>query len=819
MSDGNYQNFLAEPNGRAKPLNDGNSFGRAAHHHDLGLRVPQLPLEIMPKAHALAVPKVRRLSMVPNPIDRNPVRRLWRTIRGDKQKRHPAAKATNAGSTAANTRSWRGVAHSRRSALVVLVMLQTLAASWSLTNTFPYPWLQGSEVAILGVFAILFSWISFGFWTAAAGFWMLWRRRRVKEFTLADLHSEREAALPLQSRTAVLMPICNENVDRVFAGLEASYRSLGQTSERGHFDFYVLSDTTDPEKQVEEEVAWAEMCRAVHGFGKIFYRHRRNNIRRKSGNIADFLRRWGRNYDYMIVFDADSVMAGETLVRLARIMDLHPEAGIIQTVPAMVNCDSFFGRVQQFASRVYGPMLVAGLRFWQLGESYYWGHNAILRVAPFIKHCGLSRLPGEPPLGGEILSHDFVEAALMGRAGWEVWVLHDLAGSYEESPPTLSDELKRDRRWCQGNLQHLRLLLGDGIRGGHRAIFTMGVMAYASALLWLIFLILSTVEVALQSLFPPIYFLPEPSLFPIWPQWHPEWAIALLSTTAVLLFLPKLLSLLLISRNREAHLFGGFVPLCISIVSEIFVSTLLAPVRMWFHSKFVALTLLGKQIKWGPQCRTDNETGWIQAIRLHGFSTLLAVVWIIGMSWMNQAIAVWLLPVATALVLSIPLSVYSSRVSLGRAVRQWRLFLIPEELAPPQVIKNLRSGLTERQRQQWEPEGFVRAAIDPYANAVHVELLHGKSPKSPDARARNRTLREKMLKDGPASLTQSDRNYLLRDGESMRALYYGVWQTNDANFAVRHGLARAGQANEMHKNLSFRLTDSSSDREAHWQTI
>src|SRR4029077_15058987 len=162
------------------------------------------------------------------------------------------AKATHAGSTGANIKSWRSVARTRRSALVVLVTLQTLAASWSLTNTFPYPWLQGSEVAILGVFAILFSWISFGFWTAAAGFWMLWRR--VKEFTVADLHSEREAALPLQSRTAVLLPICNENIDRVFAGLEASYRSLGETSDYDRFDFYVLSDTADPGKQVEEEV-------------------------------------------------------------------------------------------------------------------------------------------------------------------------------------------------------------------------------------------------------------------------------------------------------------------------------------------------------------------------------------------------------------------------------------------------------------------------------------------------------------------------------------------------------------------------------------
>ena len=743
----------------------------------------QRPLQVMPNRHAqlFSMPKLQRVSMVPNPIERNPLRRLGRRMPGSRGDRPVAPTAGRKEINASVHRP--GTAYRRRVVLALLVALQTLAASWSLTNTFPYPWLQGSEMAIAGMFAILFSWISFGFWTAIAGFLTRWKR--AKDFTAADLLAGLERPQPLRSRTAVLMPICNENVDRVFAGLEASYCSLAATSELSHFDFYVLSDTGDPEREVEEEIAWAKTCRAVQGFGKIFYRHRRNNIRRKSGNIADFLRRWGRNYDYMIVFDADSVMTGEALVRLAAMMDFHPRAGIIQTAPAIVNCDSFFGRVQQFASRVYGPMLTAGLRFWQLSESYYWGHNAILRVAPFIKHCGLSRLPGKPPLGGEILSHDFVEAALMGRAGLEVWVVHELAGSYEESPPTLLDELKRDRRWCQGNLQHLRLLLGDGIRGGHRAIFGMGVMAYASALLWFIFLILNSVAIAIEFLFPPVYFSSQPSLFPVWPQWHPEWAIALLTTTAVLLFLPKFLSLLLIVRNGETRLFGGFVPLCASIVLEILVSTLLAPVRMWFHSNFVLTTLMGKQIKWGPQSRTDNETRWQEAIRLHGFSTLLALGWIIGMFRLNPAVSMWLLPVAVPLLLSIPLSVYSSRIGLGRAFRRWRLFLIPEEIDPPPVIKCLQADLHRRQKQKCALPAFVQAAIDPYANAVHVALLRGKIPKSAEARRRNRCLREKVLAEGAASLTPSERACLLQDAESMTALGHALCETDDSDRAAQ----------------------------------
>jgi membrane glycosyltransferase len=815
MNQETYKNPLRGPNERPQPWNVENFF-RLGPDNDPP-SVAQLPQEITLNglSHLFSTPRIRRLSMMPSPIDRNLLGRFCRRICGGAKSRKSDTVSTPASTGQNQNTPWRRAANFRRIALVILITLQTLVASWSLTNTFPYPWLKGSEIAIIGMFAVLFSWISFGFWTAAAGFWML--LRRVKEFTIADLYSEPEDSRPLQSRTAVLMPICNENVARVFAGLEASYRSLAATSELRHFDFYVLSDTSDPETQVEEEVAWAQTCRAIRGFGKIFYRHRRNNIRQKSGNIADFLRRWGRNYDYMIVFDADSVMSGTTLVRLAGIMDLHPEAGIVQTAPTTVNCDSFFGRVQQFASRAYGPMLVAGLRFWQLGESYYWGHNAIIRIAPFVKYCGLARLPGKPPLGAEILSHDFVEAALMGRAGWDVWVVHDLAGSYEESPPTLADELKRDRRWCQGNLQHLRLLFGDGIRGGHRAIFSMGVMAYASTLLWFIFLLLNTAEIALQSLLPPTYFSSEPSLFPIWPQWHPEWAIALLSTTAVLLFLPKFLSLLLIFRNREARLFGGPIALCASIVAEIVVSTLLAPIRMWFHSKFVALTLMGMQIKWGPQCRTDNETGWREAFRLHGFSTFLALAWIVGISWMNPASSVWLLPVATAILLSIPLSVYSSRASLGRAVKRWRLFLIPEEIASPQVIKDLQAGLMERQRQKWRPKGFVRAATDRYANLVHVGLLRGKIPKSEEARARNKNSLEKILNEGPASLTSAERAYLLRDAESMAALHHCVWHVSHSDSASEPAITQADQASAIKDHMP--AVDRSPDAEAHWQSI
>ncbi len=609
-----------------------------------------------------------------------------------------------------------------RRGLALLVLAQTALAAWLLERTFPYSSLTGVEIATLAVFTLLWAWISLGFWTAVAGFVARWRNRT--RASLLDAHIDGDGDRPLSSRTAILVPIYNEDVRRVFAGVEATYRSLAATGRLDAFDFYVLSDTRDPEKQVEEGLAWADTCRAVSGFGRLFYRHRRNNIKRKSGNIADFLRRWGRNYDYMIVFDADSVMAGATLVRLVRLMDSHPRAGIIQTVPAMVNRETLFARVHQFASRAYGPMLAAGLHFWQLGESYYFGHNAILRCEPFMKHCGLSRLPGDPPLGGEILSHDFVEAALMGRAGWEVWIACDVDGSYEEAPPTLLDELKRDRRWCQGNLQHLRLLFGDGIRLGHRALMAMGVMAYASALFWATFLVLSAMEVAEKWLSLPVYFSSTPGLFPLWPQWRPELALALLSTTGMLLLLPKLLSVLLIMRARRATLFGSLPRLCASVVLEILFSTLLAPVRMWFHGKFVLLTLMKRQITWGAQCRDDTETRWSDAIRQHGPSTVVALAWLAGLASLSWSIVWWLLPVVAAVLLSVPVSVYSSRVSLGRALRRWRLFMIPEEAVAPEVIERLRTALAQQ-----------HGSRSPGSRRLAMSAAHPPDMDAPSARA------------------------------------------------------------------------------------
>jgi membrane glycosyltransferase len=334
-------------------------------------------------------------------------------------------------------------------------------------------------------------------------------------------------------------------------------------------------------------------------------------------------------------------------------------------------------------------------------------------------------------------------------------------------------------------LQHLRLLLGDRMRLGHRAILSMGIMSYASAALWLTFLLLNTLELAIHELVPPVYFSSQPSLFPVWPQWHPEWTIALLSTTAMLLFLPKVLSVLLVVKNRQERLFGGFLRLAASVLLEILISTALAPIRMWFHSKFVLITLMGRQINWTAQCRaSENGTSWLEATRAHGVSTLFAGAWVAGILWLNPAISVWLLPVAITLLFSIPLSVASSRASLGRWSQRWALFATPEERLPAPVLARLQAVLD---RHRWESppiDAFSYAILDWLANFIHVAMLRGR-PKTARTKERNRSLLETALKSGPGNLSRCERAALLKDAESMTLLHRQVCGGLDPQ-AARH---------------------------------
>jgi membrane glycosyltransferase len=655
----------------------------------------------------VTMPPMRRATMAPTP---------WRQKKGDSPYfRQPAADAepssTKIGTVPAGTvpEPWRGAAHRRRALFLLLVAAQTLVATVLAQAVLPYHGRHWLEPPLLLLNGILIAWVSAGFWMALMGFWV--RIRGGDRHALRPLPGS--PPLPAGARTAIVVPIFNENVRRVFAGVQATYESLRQTGRLANFDFYVLSDSSDPDARVDELAAWAGLCRAVGGFRRIFYRHRRLRIKRKSGNIADWCRRWGRYYRYMVVLDADSVMSGACLTQLVRMMEANPAAGIIQTVAMPTGRDTLYARIQQFAHRVYAPLFTAGIHFWHLGEAYYWGHNAIIRVEPFIRHCALPRLPARGPLGGELLSHDFVEAALMRRAGWHVWIAYTLPGSWEEMPPTLLEELRRDRRWCHGNLQHSRLFLAQGLHPAHRALFMAGVMTYVSALLWFAYLALCTALLAVHVLVPPVYFTQPFQLYPLWPEWRPHWAIALFGATAALLLLPKILATLLLTLGG-AQGFGGRLAVIAGVLLEIVFSTLLAPIRMIFHARFVVGALLDLSPKWHSPPREDVETTWREALARHGAGTVLGVAWIAFATWLNPAFLPWLLPVAGSLIAAIPVSVWSSRIRAGKAFRRMRLFLTPEESSSPPELARVRALMAAPAG----PQGVAAARADPQLNAL-----------------------------------------------------------------------------------------------------
>jgi membrane glycosyltransferase len=333
----------------------------------------------------------------------------------------------------------RRVGARRRALFFSLTMLTSLFATGLMYDILSANGFTPLEKAGLALFFVLFTWITGAFWTAFLGFVV-----RLRERDPAVISAKEAVGRKLASRTAIVMPIYNEDTQRVIAGLDVIWSSLSAEPQHAAFDLFILSDTRKDEVAAAEDTAWRALVARHRAQGRIFYRRREHNTGRKAGNIADFVRSWGGAYEYAIVLDADSIMSGHALVSLTALMDAHPEAGIMQALPLPTGRETLFARLIQFGARLNSLMLASGLAYWQLGEGNYWGHNAILRLRQFAEFCDLPRLPGAPPLGGEILSHDFVEAAFMRRAGYRVWLVADLGGSWEEVPSNVIDYAARD---------------------------------------------------------------------------------------------------------------------------------------------------------------------------------------------------------------------------------------------------------------------------------------------------------------------------------------------------------------------------------------
>lgn len=669
----------------------------------------------------------------------------------------------------------------RRALLLALAVLPSLYAAAVMYNLLPAQGLPGLNPIITVLFAVLFIWISIGFWSSTAGVAVLMKRYDRFKISL-NLPDNYEP--PDSFRSAILFPVYNEDTIKVYEGLRSTLKSIREKGLEKHFDIFILSDSTNPDVWVAEEEAWQDLCRKEQAFGRLFYRHRKSNLKRKSGNIADFCRRWGYRYKYMVVFDADSIMSGDTLAKMVQAMEAHPEIGILQSPPKVILSRTLLARAQQFANHLYGPIFAAGLHFWQLGDAQYWGHNAIIRVEPFMNHCQLPKLPGRAPLGGEILSHDFVEAALMRRAGYGVWLAYELGGSYEQSPPNLIDELLRDRRWCQGNLQHSRLIFTQGFFPTHRALFINGIMSYGSALLWFFFLVASSIQ-ALGSIFISPDYFPQglPSLFPNWPQYFPVWALTLLSGAAALLFLPKLMAVAVVTAKGGSQAFGGFIKMCLSVLAEIVISTFLAPVRMIYHSLFVVSTLLGANVSWNAQNRDDSGTLWSEAFYFHWWCALFGIFWGTLMLFFNPGFFAWLAPVAIGMALAVPLSVWTSRISLGALAERLGLFITPVGLNPPDEIRSYVENLEKAAKPETAP-GFVKAVVKPRINALHREVS-GSGRLVPQAKRQSADeLLRKALDKGPGSLSALEKKSILLTPDLLEKLHHQVWSLDREKAAL-----------------------------------
>ncbi|MGV8854675.1 MAG: glucans biosynthesis glucosyltransferase MdoH [Devosia sp.] len=508
---------------------------------------------------------------------------------------------------------------------------------------------------------------------AISGFWLVWGSAAAVFGVFTPSSPRIPSGEPAAGRTAILVPIYNEDAMVTFARIAAMNRSIIAQGLADRFHFVVLSDSQSMECAALEAVWFERLLQEPQTAGRVFYRRRERNIGRKAGNVEDFIAHSGAAYDYAVILDADSLMEGATMAHMARRMEQDPALGLLQTVPHIINARTLFGRSIQFAASYLSPTFARGAALMQGNEGPYWGHNAIVRIAAFAASCGLPELSGKPPFGGHILSHDYVEAALLSRAGWKVQVDALLPGSYEEGPENLLEYAKRDRRWCQGNLQHGRLVSAPGLKWWSRFTFVRGIMAYVASPLWL--LLLATTLLA--AIFPG-----SPTVF----AWAgaPQVDVWMLGVAvAVTLVLPKMLILFRGVFDGHNRRFGGTAVALLSVVGEIVLSTVLAPTMLLLQSRAVAQVLLGLDGGWPSTRRGQNCVGFVDALRASWWIVALAAMALGSTLIFAPAAAAWLTPAMLPALLA-PLLISATSHPARRA--KPLLFRTELEIAPTSVL-------------------------------------------------------------------------------------------------------------------------------------
>ncbi|MBV9219421.1 MAG: glucans biosynthesis glucosyltransferase MdoH [Methylobacteriaceae bacterium] len=520
-------------------------------------------------------------------------------------------------------------------------------------------------------------WSILCFWNATIGMWLLHVRRDAMAL-VAPFASAGDSGRPVGVTTAVVMTLRNEDAVRALGRLQAIKRSLDGTGSGAEFSYFVLSDTNDPRVATDEEAAFADwQAMAGSDAGRLVYRRRIENIGYKAGNIRDFCRHHGADFEFMLVLDADSFMSGETIVRMIRIGEAHPRIGILQSLVVGLPSPSAFARIFQFGMRHGMRPYSVGSAWWAGDCGQFWGHNALVRIAPFLAGCELPVLPGRPPLGGHVLSHDQVEAALMRRAGYEVRVLPEETGSYEDNPPDLIEFTRRDLRWCQGNMQYGRLLGLPGLRPMSRFQLFWAMMMFlglpASTLIVLL-AALKTVEGVGAAVYPT------------------GLALVLYLGMLFLIVAPKLAGFLDTALTQGAvRRYGGAPNFAAGCSLELVVSFLTGPVTAFRTSLFMAGLLVGRSVGWRVQARDARLLSWSTAARAFWPQTLFGVLILALFAAGAPHLIVLSLPFTAAFVLAIPVSVATADPMLGKRLARMGICATPEEICPPPEINLLKS--------------------------------------------------------------------------------------------------------------------------------
>jgi membrane glycosyltransferase len=482
---------------------------------------------------------------------------------------------------------------------------------------------------------------------------------------------------PIHGKTAVLMPVCNEDPAPTFARVAAMVAALKNSPADIHFA--ILSDSSRPEAVAGEAFWFERLLAETNAEGRLFYRRRSVNTGRKAGNVADFFRRSGGAYDYALILDADSLIEGGTILEMIRRMEAEPRLGLLQTLPVVVRAKSIFGRAMQFAAAFYSPVFARGLARLQGGAGPFWGHNAIVRTRAWAASCGLPELDGPPPFGGHILSHDIVEAALLARNGWIVRLDPDLGGSYEEGPENLIEHAKRDRRWCQGNLQHSRVVTAAGLPGWSRMSLGLGIMAYVAPVFWAGFLLSSLLD---RANLPPTDYFPDPhQFFPVFPSDETAKAIGLAIGIVGLLIMPKFLILVEAVQTGRIASFGRSFRVVFSSLADLLLSSLIAPILMAFQTRSVLQVLRGADSGWPVNRRGEARLTVAEAFEACHFMVTIGVIGLIASwHWIPELLP-WLLPVLGPMILAPVLIAWTSRSAEGAT-----LFATAEELRRPDIL-------------------------------------------------------------------------------------------------------------------------------------